>query len=173
MNRLLRVVRRPSRGQTLVEVALILPIFILLLMGIFDLGRAVYAGSTIENAAREAVREAIVNQTCADVGTVADAHAVSLGIAWNAGVGTPCTDAENEISILFLDAALDGTACAVPYQVGCYAQVTITYTYTAATPIIGNLVGAIDMQAVSTQPIEYECTTADTIEGTCPGTPLP
>ena len=48
--------RERSRGQALVEFALVLPIFILILVGIFDLGRAVYVYSTVNNAAREAVR---------------------------------------------------------------------------------------------------------------------
>lgn len=163
---------RSRSGQTLVEFALILPVFILLLMGIFDFGRAVYAGSTIENAAREAVRVGIINQTCADIGQEADKQAASLDIAWNAGSGTPCTDAENDITIKFLDPALDGTACLAPYQIGCFVQVTVNYTYTAATPIIGNLVGPIHMTGTSTQPIEYRCRAAETVEGTCPGTPL-
>src|SRR6185312_16248181 len=52
------------RGQALVEFALVLPIFILLLVGIFDFGRAIYAYNTISNAAREAVRVGVVDQSC-------------------------------------------------------------------------------------------------------------
>jgi len=52
---------RAERGQTLVEFALILPIFILLLVSIFDLGRVVWANDTLSNAAREAARFAIVH----------------------------------------------------------------------------------------------------------------
>ena len=51
-----------ERGQGLVEFALVFPVFILLLLGIFDLGRAVYAYNTIGDAAREGARVAIVNQ---------------------------------------------------------------------------------------------------------------
>ena len=50
------------RGQALVEFALVLPIFILLLVAIFDLGRAAFAYNTLTNAAREGARMAIVNQ---------------------------------------------------------------------------------------------------------------
>src|SRR5688572_17121227 len=50
------------RGQALVEFALIIPLFLLLLVGIFDLGRAVFAFNTLTNAAREGARIAIVNQ---------------------------------------------------------------------------------------------------------------
>ena len=54
--------RRPSRGQALVEFALVIPIFLLLLIALFDLGRAVFAYNTLTNAAREGARLAIVNQ---------------------------------------------------------------------------------------------------------------
>ena len=51
--------RRPSRrfrGQSLVEFALILPFFLLVLFGLVDMGRAVYLNSTLSQAAREAAR---------------------------------------------------------------------------------------------------------------------
>jgi Flp pilus assembly protein TadG len=43
-------------GQTLVEFALVLPIFFLLLFGVIDMGRFVYMNSTLSQAAREAAR---------------------------------------------------------------------------------------------------------------------
>jgi hypothetical protein len=47
---------RGERGQGLVEFALILPVFLLALFGIFDVGRAVYVNSTLSQAAREGAR---------------------------------------------------------------------------------------------------------------------
>jgi Flp pilus assembly protein TadG len=49
-----------ERGQGLVEMALVLPIFLLVLFGIFDVGRAVYVNSTLSQAAREGARLAAV-----------------------------------------------------------------------------------------------------------------
>ena len=46
----------------MVEFALVVPLFVLLLVGLFDVGRAVYAYNTVNNAAREAGRLAIVDQ---------------------------------------------------------------------------------------------------------------
>lgn len=43
-------------GQSLVEFALILPIFVLLIVGVFDLGRAFFSYIAITNAAREGTR---------------------------------------------------------------------------------------------------------------------
>jgi hypothetical protein len=55
------VKRRDARGQTLVEMALILPIFVLVLVSIFDLGHVVWSNNSLANAAREGVRFAIVH----------------------------------------------------------------------------------------------------------------
>jgi hypothetical protein len=53
--------RSRSTGQALVEFALIIPIFLVLLMGIFDFGRVVWASNSLAYAAREAARFAIVH----------------------------------------------------------------------------------------------------------------
>lgn len=53
--------RDKPRGQAMVEFALIFPIFILLLVGMFDLGRVVWVNNTLATAAREAARYAIVH----------------------------------------------------------------------------------------------------------------
>ena len=45
-----------ERGQTLVEFALVLPIFLLVVFGLIDVGRAVYTNSTLSQAAREGAR---------------------------------------------------------------------------------------------------------------------
>src|SRR5688500_3883961 len=69
-----------SRRQTLVEFALILPIFILIVVGTFDAGRAVFAYHAANNAAREGGRQAIVDQTLTHVQARAAQHAVALGV---------------------------------------------------------------------------------------------
>ncbi len=52
-----------ERGQAMVEFALVLPIIILIVVGVVDLGRAIYAYSVISNAAREGARYASVDPT--------------------------------------------------------------------------------------------------------------
>lgn len=49
------------RGQALVELALILPILLLLFLATLDLGRLFYSTITLSNAAREGAMEAAVN----------------------------------------------------------------------------------------------------------------
>lgn len=58
MNACVRAPRRSRRsaGQALVEFSLVLPIFILILMGLIDGGRFVYTDATLSQAAREAAR---------------------------------------------------------------------------------------------------------------------
>ena len=51
-----------SDGQTLVEFALVLPIFLLLVMGIFELGRAITYWHDLNNTAQVAARYAVVNR---------------------------------------------------------------------------------------------------------------
>jgi hypothetical protein len=48
-------------GQSLVEFALVLPLFVLLIAGIFDIGRAFYSSITITNATREGARYGTLN----------------------------------------------------------------------------------------------------------------
>lgn len=47
-------------GQTMVEFALLLPWMLLLLLGFFDLGRAIIYSSNLSNAVREATRSGII-----------------------------------------------------------------------------------------------------------------
>jgi len=50
---------RRHSGQSMVEFAVLAPVFFLLLLGTIDLGRAVYIYNTISDAAREGTRAAI------------------------------------------------------------------------------------------------------------------
>ena len=156
-------------GQALVEFALVFPLIVLLLLGIFDLGRAVYAYSTIANAARQGARVAAVNQLAPpDTNTLceedqpvedpANPHwstracaansAVSLGIPTTAvtvSYSSPLDPSPPHNALLSCSPALD---------VGCIATVSVTYTWSAITPVIGNILGPINMSATSQIPIE-------------------
>jgi hypothetical protein len=45
-----------SQGQSMLEFALVLPLLLLVLVGVFDLGRALFVVITINNSAREGAR---------------------------------------------------------------------------------------------------------------------
>ena len=49
------------RGQAMVEFALVIPVFILLMVALFDFGRVIWVNDTLATASREAVRFAIVH----------------------------------------------------------------------------------------------------------------
>ena len=48
--------RGSARGQSLVEFALVLPVFLFMLFGLVDVSRFVYLNSTLSQAAREGAR---------------------------------------------------------------------------------------------------------------------
>lgn len=56
-----------SRGQTLIEFALIAPIMFIFLFGIIDFGMMLNKRIVIEHAVREGARYAAVHSTCADI----------------------------------------------------------------------------------------------------------
>jgi len=53
--------RDDERGQSLVEFALLLPLMLLIITGLFDVARAVWEENTLAYAAREGTRYAIVH----------------------------------------------------------------------------------------------------------------
>jgi Flp pilus assembly protein TadG len=86
--------RRDERGQALVEMALILPILLMLLLGIFEFGRAWNTKQLITDAAREGARLAVVQNNDIDQNDVKAAIATHLS---RAGVpGTAVTIAFDE-----------------------------------------------------------------------------
>jgi Flp pilus assembly protein TadG len=67
-----RFVKCDEGGQSLVEFALILPVLLLIITGVFDVGRAAWQENTLAYAAREGTRYAIVHgSAAADTGTIA------------------------------------------------------------------------------------------------------
>lgn len=134
----------PPRGQSLAEFALVLPILVLALVALFDLGFGVYAATTIGNAAREGARVAIVDQSQSAGVYRAQSEAAAAAI----GLAIPV----ESVSVAFLDADLGGTCAA--RSIGCVAEVTVTYAYRPMTPLIGNLIGTVPLSATSRFPIE-------------------
>lgn len=55
-------VYREQHGQALVEMALVLPLFFLLLFGVIEMGRIGHAYITVSNAAREGARLATIGE---------------------------------------------------------------------------------------------------------------
>lgn len=51
----------PRRGASLVEMALVLPVFMLVVTGIIEFGRAMMVGQLVTNAARHGARLAVID----------------------------------------------------------------------------------------------------------------
>lgn len=75
----------PERGAAAVEFALILPVFVLLIMGMLEFSRAYNAQISISNAAREGARVMAIYDDAATARTAAIDAAVSLSPALAAG----------------------------------------------------------------------------------------
>lgn len=58
---------RESKGQAMVETALVLPILLLLVVGLIDVARMSNALLSVQHAAREAVRAGITGATDAEI----------------------------------------------------------------------------------------------------------
>ena len=65
-----------QKGQTLVEMAIILPLLLFLILGIFEFGRAMYLKNTLNNAARAGVRTAVVQTTVNNNTTYSDCTSI-------------------------------------------------------------------------------------------------
>ena len=150
-----RRIRRRSDGQSLVEFALVLPLFLLLFFAIVDMGRAVFVYNSVTNAAREGARLAIVNQDTSSITTRAKSQ-VSIAETANPSV-----------TVGFFEANDDGTASATacpstqPYF-GCVAVVSFETTFRPLTPIIGSIVfrNGVTLTATSALTVEYDCPNA-------------
>ncbi len=163
-----RSARGRSRGQTLVEFALVIGIFLVMILALFDFGRAVYGSSSLGNAARMGARTAIVNQNAGSIRSRAADQAVALGLdrsAVTCSPGTPTSaptpTGDSGVCVEFRTTDM-GSICSTP-QLGCVAVVTTKWTYIPITPVAGQLFGQIALTSTSRMPIEAICTS-----GGCP-----
>ena len=147
---------RDERGQAIVEFALIVSIFILVLMGIFDFGRAIFAFNTINQSAREGARLAIVDQTISHIQDEAIDTGVSLDLE-AADVIVDFRDRDTPNTAGSCTGAVAGDDNNSSSIVDCFAVVRVQYDYVAATPIIGNIVGPIQMEGESRFQVDFNC----------------
>jgi Flp pilus assembly protein TadG len=124
--------RQRQEGQALVEIALVLPLVLILFMAVLDFGQAVVAYNTVANGSRGGMRAAIVDQNT----TVIRAAALRQMTALNGDAA----------SVLYVP-------CADP-KIGCPASVTVTYPWRPITPIIGGLIGPITLSSTTSMPME-------------------
>ena len=125
-----------SRGQALVEFALVFPMFFVLLVAIFDFGRIVWARNSLENAAREGARYAIVHGgselTKCPIGPLDPEHPGADPTCPPGG--SPSTDNVKDEAEKWAIAAGDSFAVNVCYGIGCTLD-TSTATNKPGNPV--------------------------------------
>ena len=148
-----RADRRRERGQGLMEFALVIPIFLLIVVALFDLGRAVFAYNTLTNAAREGARIAIVNQ-------------YQPSIVARAKSQTNIVELDDpSVSVTFWQVGSDGKPdkskpqCNNLVAVGCLAVVRFEATYRPMTPFVSNILfgSGVTFTATSQLSVEFSC----------------
>jgi hypothetical protein len=110
--------RKDERGQSMVEMALLLPILLLIMVGIIDLGRFIYSYAHLQMAAQETVRLGGLNQNDQAITEFAHQY-VNLGD-------------KDKLQI-------DITPNDVGRHSGDYVTVKLKYPFTLYTPLISTL----------------------------------
>lgn len=138
MNRFVRPrrERERERGQSLVEFALALPILLLVIFGLLDLGRAVYVGNALAEAARDGARYGSVQARAYDETTRAGVEDWILGrldAVPNPTISADCTGSNNTFKCTVDDILV----------------VTVRSDFEMVTPIIGQIIGPLTLEARS------------------------
>ncbi len=113
-------------GQSMVEFALILPIIVLLLVGVFDLGRAFFSYIAITNAAREGARVVTFwpgKATVADVNTAIDTEIGASPMVDVGNIASRVIECGDPSAIVTTSTELQDCTSEHPIRV------TLTYTF--------------------------------------------
>jgi Flp pilus assembly protein TadG len=158
---------RRSPGQTLVEFALVLPVFLLLLFAVIDGGRYIFVSSALSNAAREGARLGSVeaswrgstDPSCgASAGPVCPADDTQLRNHITAAANRQMTPFGSVQDTYMSCVAATGTppsgawtstTCSNP-SAGGLISVRVTYTWQPITPLISSIMGDISSSGSAT-----------------------
>lgn len=127
---------RDDDAQSLVELALILPLLLLVITGLFDVARATWQENTLAYAAREGTRYAIVHGSAAVDGTIVNStnQQPVIDIVRAAAIGVPnvsvtVTWPDSNCYARSCRVAVDATTPFVPipsqYMLGDAFQITL------------------------------------------------
>lgn len=141
------------RGATLVEMAIILNVFLLLILGTLDLGLATYRYNTISQAARQGARQAAVH------GALAPPAMSSWGPGAYTGTAADGSEFAQAVSPMLAGFNLSDVTIRVEWLDGGNAvQQRVRYSVsTPFRPIIGSLFtsASYTLSAASTMPIAH------------------
>jgi Flp pilus assembly protein TadG len=136
---------RSGRGQALVEFALVVPIFAIMLFGIIDLGRYVFTANSLNNGAREAARAVSVSvlpTECAALTRTACATKVAQSRAW----GVPASTVTVNVNCERYSKQTGSLVAPPPAVNACTTddllRVRTQANFTLVTPLIAQLLGS-------------------------------
>ena len=147
-----RLRRRPrSRGQSLVEFALILPLLLIFLATVLDLGRIYYANISLLNAAREGAFQA---------SKTPGSYQAGLPCNTDTNLIVCRVQLESKGSMVEIAATDIGVSCSktgCPVEADSTVRVEVSGQFQLITPILGFIFGGqtIDMESSATQQIEW------------------
>jgi Flp pilus assembly protein TadG len=166
--------RPRSRGQALVEFALILPVFLLLALAAIDLGRIFYSEITVTNAARAGAVEASYNPTSFTAGSACSATNRVMCAATKESTGSFVTVGTGDITLAC------APSCATGATPANRVTVTVIGHFTLVTPLLAVFTGGtnITLQSVAvadivTLPAAAGVTPTPTPTPTATPTPTP
>jgi Flp pilus assembly protein TadG len=142
-----------SRGQALTEFALVIPLLAIILFGIIDLGRYVYAANALGNGAREGARAGSVSvrpkPDCDGLSREDCVKAVAKNHSW----GLPANSITTPVVTCWRVAPGDTTPNNVPDVSKCRTndllKVHTESTFTLVTPIIAQFLGPLKITGES------------------------
>jgi PKD repeat protein len=146
--------RKRFRGQALVELALILPLLLVLLLGAIDLGRAWQSQITVENAAREGAMEATFSPTSYQAGQPCDGPEDEA--SGSTGNRVMCRiineTADSAVAVAPTDITVTCAVACAPGTVGAPNTVTVRVEghFTLLTPLMSILTGDSDITLTGT-----------------------
>jgi len=129
--------KKDERGQSLVEAALVLPIFILVLCGILDFGWLLSNQLMVNNGSRDGARYAIVNSDSASLQTL-----VATRVRTNPGLSST-----TDVTV---------TVTKVPTTDPTDISVTVVKNVRVLTPLTGIFVDGQQIQLRSTTIMRIE-----------------
>ena len=143
--------KQPFRAQTLVEFALVFPIAIFLILGFFDLGRAVFNFASLSNSVREATRYAIVHKEAVNGAAQTAGYLELKQKVFDYSFGIPPSDITVDVTVTMQS---DPTGNALLRD---KISITATYIFVPVTPGIKQILGdgnGIPIVAQSTMLLE-------------------
>ena len=128
--------RKAEKGQSLLEFALIVPILLIILAGVLDLGRLYYAYVAVTDAAAEGASYAAIHPQANERAEVLQRAQEASG------------------ALVQIDPTMVQVDCPA-IAAGAPITVTVSYSFTVATPLLNVIVpsGELRLRAVATESI--------------------